>query len=195
MMQSGLVREVGEMSRDSNKPPVAFFSRASRQAGRCGNTPRCQKWNPYVEVYIYERQLPLQGAAVERFQQLRSTGQCRGCLGITDPLSFSLVHLRPFGLFTIDHDLEEVIRRLGRLGSQEGRRAHVWDQAQIFLNGADHTGLLPGLTTCRLLSCLLICFPPTLGQYPSSRACRLNHEDLCFVGREWNDASDQALAF
>lgn len=62
--------------------------------------------------------LPPHGTAIERLQQLRTTGQRSRGLRIRHPLAFPLVHLGPLVLLAVDCNLEEVVGRLGRVGRQ-----------------------------------------------------------------------------
>lgn len=53
--------------------------------------------------------LPPQGAAIQRFQKLGTTGKRLSRLRIGDPLTLPLVHLGPLVLFPVHCDLEELV--------------------------------------------------------------------------------------
>lgn len=131
----------------------------------------------------------LQRTPIQSLQQLRPISKHSGRLRIPNPLAFPFMHLRPISLLPIHRSLEELIQGLC------ARRPHLLDQPEVLAQGANHSRLLPRLSTGRILSCLFVRLPSSLWKYPASRATGLDHQDLCGVGRQRDQSGHQSFAF
>ena len=93
----------------------------------------------------------------------------------------------------LDLGLKKVIRGLRGLGGELLRSPPLGDQAEVVVDLADDAGLFPSLTLGGILCGGLVGLPAAFGEDPAAAPGRLDEQDVVLVGRERDDASNEAF--
>lgn len=104
------------------------------------------------------------------------------------------MHLRPLGLLLLDGGLEEMVRGLWGLSGELVGPPALRDKAEVVGYFYDDACLFPGFAFGGVLGGGLVRLPATFGEDPAAAARRLDEEDVVFVGRKRDNASDEPFA-